>query len=175
MYYIREAVETDVISILKIMRFAYQHLEKKDWYYIEDNDNIIWISEHLEEKGRCFVAENNSEIVGFLVVRIPKTDSDNLGIGIYDSELMQVAHMETVAIMPEHRGNQLMYQMITYAEEVLHGTYKYYMATVHPDNHASLYSFFKCGYKILKEQENKYADLPRMILVKQCDFFLYNI
>jgi ribosomal protein S18 acetylase RimI-like enzyme len=41
------------------------------------------------------------------------------------------------------------------------------MATVHPENYASLGSFIKCGYKIIKEQENKYGEgLPRVILKK---------
>ncbi|MBR4027217.1 MAG: GNAT family N-acetyltransferase [Lachnospiraceae bacterium] len=168
MYQIRQAIETDILSIIEIMRFSYEHLENKDWYYIEGNDNTTWLSEHLEQRGRCFVAEKNGKIVGFLIVRIPKTDDDNLGIGIYDNALMEIAHMETIAIMPKHRGNHLMQKMIMYAEEALHGMYQYYMATVHPENHASLYSFLKCGYIILKEQENKYENLPRLILVKQC-------
>lgn len=170
-YTFRKATEFDLKAIKEIMEDAHDRLNNKSWYYIEGNNNFSWLHNHLENEGMTVVAEDdNHKIVGFLVVRYPRNDVDNLGLGKYENndDLYGVAHMETTAVRVDHRGHQLMCRMINYAESLLDDSYIHLMATVHPDNFASLGSFIKCGYSIIKEQDNKYGeDLPRLILLKE--------
>ena len=165
MYEIRLANESDIPRILEIMKEAYDNLENKSWYYIEGTYDSDWMRNHLSEEGFTVVSEDSNNIVGFLTVRYPSTD--NLGVGIVE-DIEGVAHMETTAVTLGSRGCNLMCKMIDYAESLLDSKYIHLMATVHPNNYASLGSFVKCGYSLVAEDDDKYGeDLPRCILLKE--------
>lgn len=170
MYTIRRGNHGDVAKIREIMETVHGLLDNKAWYYI-DGTTSIWLHNHVEEEGFTLVVENdkNNEVIAFLVVRYPRSAPDNLGEYISDifTDVDSVAHMETVAVLPEHRGNQLQVKLIEQAEMMLDGGIKYSMCTVHPENYASVGSFAKCHYKIIYEEENKYKDLPRVVMMKE--------
>lgn len=175
MYNIRRATIADWETIKNIVVTVHEALANKSWYYIEDDLNDEWLKNQITNSGFALVAEDsdcNNEIVGFLLVRIPSEDSDNLGRGLYEDndELLKVAHMEDCAVLPSNRGSQLMCRFLEEAEKYLCNGYTHLMATVHPDNYASLGSLVKCGFSILKEQDNKYGeDLPRLIMLKELE------
>lgn len=107
-------------------------------------------------------------------MHFPKADKDNLGLHLYhsDDDIYKVAHMETIAVLPYHKGYQLMQKMLLKAEDILRsqypGKFKHLMATVHPDNMPSLKSFEKVGYNIIDRTENKYGpNLPRFTVRKE--------
>ena len=168
MYKIRLANENDVSRILEIMKEAYDNLENKAWYYIDKTYNTDWVRSHLSDEGFAVVTEDEYDnIVGFLIVRIPRNNEDNLGVGVV-TDTDNVAHMETTAVSLGSRGYSLMCRMIEEAESLLAPNYTHLMATVHPNNYASIGSFVKCGYKLISENDNKYGvDLPRCILLKE--------
>lgn len=174
MYKIRLATHNDIFKIQNIMLLAHDYVTKESWYYIDDTQSTEWLNNHIESKGFTLVIENNTEIIGFLVVHFPGTDNDNLGLHLYHTveELNKVAHMETTAVLPYHKGHQLMQKMLLEAEKILElqhpGKFKHLMATVHPDNMPSLKSFEKVGYNIIDRTENKYGqDLPRFTVRKE--------
>lgn len=176
MYKIRLATHNDIFKIQNIMLLAHDYVAKESWYYIDDTQSTEWLNNHIEDKGFTLVIEDDTEIIGFLVVHFPKADKDNLGLHLYhtNSELYKVAHMETTAVLPYHKGHQLMQKMLLKAEDVLNsdypGEFRHLMATVHPDNMPSLKSFEKVGYNIIDRTENKYGpNLPRFTVRKELE------
>ena len=166
---IRIGEHSDVQRIREIMEIVHDFLEDKAWYYI-DGTTVTWLHNHIDEEGFTLVVENDDfEVVAFLVVRYPRSAPDNLGEYISDifTETDAVAHMETVAVLPEYRGHQLQVKLLEQAELMLDGGIKYSMCTVHPQNFASLGSFTKCKYKIIHDVDNKYKDLPRCVMMKE--------
>ena len=108
-------------------------------------------------------------MAGFLLVHYPKTSLENLGndLGWSEAKKALVAHMDTVCVLPAHRGYGLHRQLLVWAEEYLKATsYCYYLTTVHPDNYYSLHNFQKNGYQIVATK-TKYGNLPRHILYKE--------
>ena len=165
MYEIRLATESDITRILEIMKEAYNSLEDKSWYYIEGNYDVDWMRNHLSKEDFTVVVEDGNNIVGFLTVRY--LSNDNLGVGILE-DIKGVAHMKTTAVTLGSRGCNLMCKMIDYAESLLDLKYVHLMATVHPNNYASLGSFVKCGYSLVSEDDNKYGEgLSRCIVLKK--------
>ena len=94
---------------------------------------------------------------------------ENLGrdIGLPESELGKVAHMDSAAVLPSFRGFHLQRRLMKTAEEELQREgFRYLCCTVHPDNKSSLQSVLSQGYRIAKTCE-KYGGFPRHILVRE--------
>ena len=94
---------------------------------------------------------------------------ENLGrdIGLPESELGKVAHMDSAAVLPAFRGFHLQRRLMKAAEEELQREgFRYLCCTVHPDNKSSLQSVLSQGYRIAKTCE-KYGGFPRHILVRE--------
>ena len=169
MYAIRTGLHADVPRIHEIMVIAHDTLKDKAWYFI-DGTTPQWLHRHIEDEGFALVVEDDmsSTIVGFLVVRYPYSASDNLGTYLNDSALNMntVAHMETVAVLPKHRGHGLQCELVTRAESRLHKNIEHIMCTVHKDNGPSYNSFVRCGYKTIANLYAKYGNLPRYVMHK---------
>ena len=160
-----KALDNDLYSIYSLMKHVYDDLEDKSLFVCDDID---FVKQQLTKTGFGVIAKANDNIIGCLIVRFPGLEKDNLGydIDINANELPKVAHIEAVVVDKNFRGNGLQQKMIEYAEQSL-GSNKYYhlMATVSPENHASLKSFFNCNYTEILTKE-KYGGLKRIILYK---------
>lgn len=160
-----KALDNDLYSIYSLMKQVYDDLEDKSLFVCDDTD---FVKQQLTKTGFGVIAKANDNIIGCLIVRFPGLEKDNLGydIDINANELPKVAHIEAVVVDKNFRGHSLQQKMIEYAEQLLDNK-KYYhlMATVSPDNHASLKSFFNCNYKEILTKE-KYGGLKRIILYK---------
>ena len=162
---LRFANQSDVSEINKVMKDVEKCVVNKKSFYADDID---FIKQHIEESGFVIVSTYHEKIIGFLIVRIPGKNEDNLGrdINLDTASLDKVAHMESVAVLKEYCGNGLQRTMISEAEKVLKDqNYKYAMATVFPENVVSLNNFLKLGYQI-KLTKKKYGGLERNILLK---------
>lgn len=164
---IRLARESDVDDIIFIMNKVKQTMKNQDWLYIDDmpRENII---QHISNRGFILVAEDEQGVAAVLIVRYPRKDEDNLGydIKLKGDELKEVAHVELVVVAPDCRGNGLQLRLMKKAEEILSVMhFKYYMATVHPDNKFCLFNLKLMGYEIQKEKY-KYGGSPRYIMLK---------
>lgn len=171
---IRKAELEDAETICEVMKKAEAALEDKTLYVCDDLDYVkahIMVSEsNVNENGFGIVAcSEDGKIVGIFIIRYPQKADDNLGrdMRFSDTELLQVVHMESAAVLPEYRGNHLQEKMLRYAESFIDKkNYHYLMATVSPDNPASYLTFEKCGYQLMKTKE-KYGGLMRRIYLKR--------
>lgn len=164
-FVIREAHETDVAAIRHIMDTAHSAMEKPE-NFVTDEDDYILAS--IEEKGIVLLAETESgEPVGYIMLRLPGTDKENLGYDLHmkEEELMQVAVFDSAAVLPEYQGYGLQKRLIAAAEEVLPQSYRVFLATIAPDNLPSLRSAENMGfYKMLELQ--KYGGRRRNLMRK---------
>lgn len=163
---LRRAEAGDLSGIMCVMTEAKKRA-KPGWFV---SDDCEYVRRHLEEDGLIIVAEGRQgEIAGFMMVDFPGTSERNLGtyLDLEGEELNRVAHMDSVAVLPDYRGNHLHERMLTMAEDILDRMpqYKYRMCTVHPENVYSLRNFQRRGYQI-RATVYKYNGLPRHIMYK---------
>ena len=127
------AIKGDSAELKKVMEEVVAGLPQKDWYVADDID---FLERHIEDEGyilKCVVEE---QIVGFLVVRYPKLAEDNLGQYLpnrTEELLLNIAHMESVAVLPRFRGYKIQKQLLEMAEEIeKNKNTTYLMATPSP-------------------------------------------
>ena len=161
------ASKEDVKKIYSLMQKVYNELEDKTLFVL---DPLEYVKTQLTKEGFGVIACDKEErIVAVFIIRYPDLAEDNLGrdIGLKDGQLKEVVHMESVVVLPEYRGRGLQLKMLQYAEKLIDTkNYKYFMATVSPDNPASYQSFEKNGYKYMVTKE-KYHGLVRKIYLKE--------
>lgn len=163
---ISRAACEDVPEIMKIMETAYQTVKNDEWFFMDSEE---FTRQHIEEKGFTLIAREDGCIAGFLSIRFPGEEKDNLGshIGLSKEERKHVAHMETAAVLPQYRGMGIQKSLMREAEELLRETpYRYLMGTAHPDNTYSVNNFLKLEYEIVDEGM-KYGNLPRYVFCKK--------
>ena len=159
---IERATLDDLTTIMNIMHTALGLVEDKSWYAVDSEE---FVAKCIEGQGFTLKAIVEGNIVGFLTVRYPWGDDDNLGdyIGLSEEEKMYVAHMESAAVLPEYRGLRIQNQLMARGFELLKETeYKYVMGTAHPDNVFSVNNFHKLGYEIVADVK-KYGGLRRYV------------
>lgn len=162
------AVLEDVPDIMKIMESACQLTKDAAWYSMDDEE---FVKKHIEEEGFTLKAMKNGEIAGFLIVRYPKESKDNLGVyaGLAEEHRKEVAHMESVAVLPRYKGLGIQRGLMMYGEDILiKQNYRYSMGTAHPENTYSVNNFLKLDYEIVAEVE-KYGGLQRYVFCKELD------
>ena len=164
-----KATINDIAALTQLVEEVWNTIEHKEWFALYDISD--YIREFVDtEKGCIWKAIDTAtrRIAGIYIVTYPGTDADNLGydIGLSESQLLQVVHMDTVAVHPFYRGHGLQQTFTLLMErELLSGGFRYFMCTVHPDNIYSKSNMEKCGYKVMKTSL-KYGGLPRLILLK---------
>lgn len=163
---LRLADSSDVAEIYNMMKTVYDGLENKELFVCDDME---FVKLHIQEKGFIVVAcEENGDMAGCFIFRYPGLDEDNLGrdIGLEDSCLTKVVHMESAAVMPKFRGLRLQYKMLKFGEDCIDKEkYRYFLATVSPDNPASAKTLEKAGFENIITKK-KYGGLLRMIYCK---------
>lgn len=181
------ATEADTSDIMSLMNGAVSAPAQRDWYVTDDED---FVRRHTGGEGYTLKYIIGGELAAFLIVRHPGEAEDNLGLELLHISaesaqmcatenssvkvkatmqefLHSVAHMESAAVHPAHRGKGLQGKLLQKAEEieVSRGT-RFLMATVHPDNVYSLRNLEATGYKCVLETE-KYGGLRRKVLCKE--------
>lgn len=166
---IKEANTEDISLINRIIQNVWQQMPYKDWFAPDDEQILQNLLQYNNGTIWKAVVDNTNIIAGFLIVTYPGLDSENLGydISLSKDKLSQVAHMDTIVVLPDYRGHRLQQKLTTYAESILKEKgFKYLMCTIHPNNVYSLNNMQKCGYKVILEKL-KYGGLPRCILLKE--------
>ena len=165
-YTLRKATDDDIPAILRLMAHGKDTAAHPDWFVADGKD---YVRSHIDDAGFTILAlSGQNEAVGFFSVDFPGTGQENLGrlLGMADDDLSRVAHMDTAVVQKKARGRHLQRRMLNAAEEALRELpYRYYMATVHPDNRFSLDNMLAAGYRI-KATSLCYGGLPRHILIK---------
>lgn len=164
-----KATPNDIATLTQLVEEVWNTIEHKEWFALYDING--YIREFVDTEKGCIwkaIDASTRRIAGIYIVTYPGTDTDNLGydIGLSESQRLQVAHMDTVAVHPFYRGHGLQQRFTLLMErELLSGGFRYFMCTVHPDNIYSRNNMEKCGYKVMKTSI-KYGGLPRLILLK---------
>ncbi|WP_195415620.1 GNAT family N-acetyltransferase [Enterocloster citroniae] len=158
----------DTGEIFHIMNLAYSLLEHKDWYCIDTEE---YVREHIEDpaKGIVFKAVEDGQVGAFFIIHYPGLTDTSLGhyMDLDEKELLNVAYMDSLAVLPRFRGRRLQYGLMAHGETYLSATsFCHLMGTVHPDNTYSLNNFLNLGYKVVTTTQ-KYGSLPRSIMYKR--------
>ena len=151
---------------MSIMDIACQLARDASWYSADDEN---YVRKHLHENGFILKAKADGCLAGFLIVRFPKDAGDNLGsyVRLTKEQRQYVAHMESVAVSPDYRGNKLQRCLMAEGEKNLKDTqYKYLMGTAHPENIYSVKA--KLDYEIVAE-DNKYGGRPGYVFFKKIE------
>lgn len=165
MFTISRATLSDLDEIMNIMNKAKTLLPNPTWYVADEE---TFVRRHVEESGFILKASQDNQIAGFLLIRIPLMEEDNLGFSFNfpTEELQKTAHAESTAVLSTFRGHGIQAKLLFAAEFLLRQqNFIHLMATVHPDNIASLRSFQKTGFSIVKTVK-KYGGFDRHILHK---------
>lgn len=181
---IRRAEEEDMVRVKELMDRVKREMEHPDWYV---TDEMPWLLRHVSAEGFTLLAEagdggtepGERRLAAFFVVDFPGVrelagrkstqTGENLGVeaGFDEEKRLLVAHMDSVAVDPEFRGHHLQGRLVEAAERELSGRMqKFLMCTVHPDNHASLHTMERHGYRVIATKE-KYGGTLRHILLKE--------
>ena len=179
---IRRAEETDIEGIVRLIEEASEGLEHKEWFVPDDEG---FIRQHIISGSGSFILAadcrekdgDRKELAGYLIVRCPQNDEDNLGRFLQNQErapddrmMNRVFHMESAAVSGKYTGRHIQYRLMEAAEKELKktvGSPVWLCGTVHPDNKKSLHTFLKLGYEI-DATVKKYGGLDRHIMCKCC-------
>ncbi len=162
---IRPATATDLPVVHDIQREAVETIEREEYFVDTDRE---FLENHLERDGFILVAMAGDECAGFVLVDLPGRAEENLGrdLGWPEDALDISAHMDTVCVRPAFRGHGLQKRLVRAAEERLAGMgFTRFLATIHPDNVASLYSMLGLGYQV-GATKRKYGGVLRHVVYK---------
>ena len=166
---LRPARPADVEAIMQVMADAMANLQHPEWFVPDD---AVYMAEHISgPKGFCLVAEEKATgaLAAYFTVKLAGTAPDALGwqLGMSEEELNATAQMDSCCVAPPYQGNGLEGKLLLMAEDTLRGSrYRHLLATVHPDNAASLYTGLHRGYTIVADHVICYGDKVRDILRK---------
>ena len=167
---LRPARPADVEAIMQVMADAMANLQHPEWFVPDD---AVYMAEHISgPKGFCMGAEEKATgaLAAYFTVKLAGTAPDALGwqLGMSEEELNATAQMDSCCVAPPYQGNGLEGRLLLMAEDTLRGSrYCHLLATVHPDNAASLYTGLHRGYTIAADHVICYGDKVRDILRKE--------
>ena len=160
-YQLRRADQTEAALLHQMMCTVSEGMSDPSWYLVNP---LADVQEHLENGGFAVLAQTeDGEPAGCLLCYVPLTEEENLGAASFAGQPVYL--MDTVVVLPAHRGHGLQQRMLAAAQELI-GTPCCLMATVSPYNAASLRSFEKTGYRILETKE-KYGGYLRHVMYKE--------
>lgn len=159
---VRRAVLSDVPAVDDLLKAAAEGLGPA----VFCRDEADFLAEHVEKAGFILLAEEDAP-AGMVLVRFPDLAEDHLGwaLGWTPERLVRACHLESIAVHPRYRGRGLQRLLLQAAEEALSAEYADLLATVAPENIASLRNFRRMGYEVTAEVR-KYGGYDRYILLK---------
>lgn len=138
-------------------------------------DNYEFYKYHLNKGGKILGCYVNDRLIAYGALIFPGFDNENLGydLKLEKEELLKVAHLDSVAVHPDYRGNKLQYQLICLLEKIaIEKGYRHLYSTVSPTNKYSINNLLKLGLEIKIEKE-KYDGKIRLILYKSLIWALW--
>lgn len=163
-----KAEEKDYELFASIIQEVYEAMEQKEWFAADNAEYTYEMLKYSNGVGYKAIHQPSGAVAGILLTTFPGDSEENLGrdIGLPESELMLVAHMDSVAILPEYRGAGLQKRLMQHAEqELTEQGYRYFMCTVHPENRYSRQNIIKQGFKPVKTAL-KYGGYRREIFLR---------
>lgn len=123
----------------------------------------------LASKSETYAAfENEKDVRKYLrksMVFFIKLDKKLIGTASFEPQ-KDTAYMDGITIAPEYRGKGLGTKAADLIMEKVKG-FKQATKRVHPKNTPALLIYLKCGFKIVRWEDNHYGDgQPRLLLEK---------
>lgn len=154
-----------VSAVHALMRRVVAGMENPELFVADDRE---YLARHIEDEGMTILSMRGDTVCAFLVIDFPGDREKNLGndLGWPLEQRRASVHMDSVCVSPEHRGRGLQKALLRKGEDLAAELgYTSFLATVHPENAASLKSFLALGYVVGTTKE-KYGGLPRHVLFK---------
>ncbi|MDA8228020.1 MAG: GNAT family N-acetyltransferase [Desulfitobacterium hafniense] len=155
---------SDTDALIKLQRIVIESVPSEIFFPEQE----VFFESHLIKGGvivGCFV---ENKLIAYSTLVAYGYDSSNLGydIGIDHKEIPEVAHLESIVVHPNYRGNNLQYYISQQIEAtaVAQG-FKHLCATVAPSNLYSLRNFLSLEF-VFKMERYKYGGRLRYILHK---------
>ena len=168
---IERAVAEDYQVFADIIGTAWQAMDHKEWFMADDEAYIYRMLTTGRGTGYKAIDQKTGAVAGVFMAVAPGLDESNMGydIGLGEEELPLVAHMDSVAVLPEYRGHGLQRRLMEAAEADLGAAgFRYLMCTVHPDNCYSRSNVVRQGYQAMTVKE-KYGGHVREIFLKRAE------
>lgn len=164
----RKADRNDAELLAASMRTIRSNMEDPSMYVIDIAEDIRQYIDGIH--GFALLALENETLAGYFIFRFPDIDEPgHLGdyLSLSDTEKEHVVYMDSAGVFPAFRGQGLQGKLLRKGEEMLKTTkYTVGLATVSPNNPASLNTLLKDGFEIITTTE-KYGGLTRHVLYKQ--------
>lgn len=168
-FIIEKALPSDYQLFADIIQSVWEGMPQKEWFMADNAEYTYHMLTSGQGIGYKAIETATKEVAGTFMATIPGLKEDNLGydVGLSKEQLLQVAHMDSVAILPPFRGQKLQYRLMQKAEQDLKQKgIHYLLCTVHPDNCYSRNNVLRQGYHVVTQKE-KYGGNIRDILMKQ--------
>ena len=124
-----KAEEMDYQLFASVIQEVYEALEQKEWFAADNAEYTYHMLKDCNGVGYKAIHEPSGAVAGIFLVTFPGNSEENLGrdIGLSEETLPLVAHMDSVAILPQYRG-----------------------AGLHPENRYSRQNVISQGYEPVK-------------------------
>ena len=162
-----EANKNDIDDILYLKQKIYNKMDNKEWYEIAGTDKNF-LEKLLLNEGLILKAVVDNQLVGYLIMERYLNPNDQIiKLTNLDTEVDNCLELSNIGVDDNYRGNHLQQKMINIAEKIMLSKYniKYILATVHPNNIASLKNLTNISYKIVSKAK-MYGGKDRNILLK---------
>ncbi len=163
---IRLGTAADIPLVLDVQREAVETIERKEYFVETDRE---FLENYLNHSLFIYLFMAGEDCAGFALIDLPGLHERNLGrdLGWPDNALAKSAHIDSVCVRPAFRGKGLQKRLVRAAEERLRGMgITRFLATIHPDNAASLSSMLALGYQI-GVTKPKYNGVLRHVVFKE--------
>ncbi len=147
-YEMRFIDESYLKDILDLQETIVRKLTDKEIFRARSPDQLS----HLFQKECSFIGIFTDEgLIAYNGIDFPVFGEDNFGsdVSLPEEELDKVAHLATVAVHPDYRGNSLQKRMQSiHLRAIQDMGFEHVCCMVSPKNRASLQNIFSCGLAI---------------------------
>jgi GNAT superfamily N-acetyltransferase len=154
--------ESRLPEIMGLQEVISRNLPDKEIFRLDSEE---YFRSHFQARCAAIAAFADERLIAYHFISFP-SDGDNFGmdIGISGEDLRRVAHLETVAVHPDYRGNSLQRIMAGHhLQRLAVMGYEHICCTISPRNLASLQNGFSAGLAI-KGLKIKYGWMTRYIM-----------
>ncbi|HWQ19187.1 MAG TPA: hypothetical protein VN455_05360 [Methanotrichaceae archaeon] len=162
-YELRFIDESRLPEVMDLQEVISRHLQDEEIFRL---DTAEYFRSHFQARYPAIAAFTDDGLIAYHIISFPSENGDNFGldIGISGEDLSRVAHLETVAVHPDYRGNSLQRTMAgCHLHKLAEMGYEHICCTISPMNSASLQNGFSIGLTI-KGLKTKYGWMTRYIM-----------